>query len=148
MGYLGLLLIGLALLLAALKTKADRIIMSACGAGLLLIAALYISGCFALIFSGVTGLAMLACARWLPRDANDLGLRVIGLASIIDVRFDLLSHTILRASVGSDAWILAAEFGGPTVFLGGLWLLISAAKIFSALKVALREPSNLTFKSG
>ena len=55
MGYLGLLLIGLALLLAALKTKADRIIMSACSAGLLLIAALYIRGCFALIFSGATG---------------------------------------------------------------------------------------------
>lgn len=147
-GYLGSLLIGLALLLAALKTKADRIIMAACGVGLLLIAALYIRDGFALIFSGVTGLAMLACARWLPRNANDLCLRVIGLASIIYVPFDILSDTILRASVRSDARMLAEEFGGPTVFWGGLWLLISAAAIFFALKVALREPSNLTFKSG
>ena len=147
-GYLGSLLIGLALLLAALKTKADRIIMAACGVGLLLIAALYIRDGFALIFSGVTGLAMLACARWLPRNANDLCLRVIGLASIIYVPFDILSDTILRASVRSDARMLAEEFGGPTVFWGGLWLLISAAAISFALKVALREPSNLTFKSG
>jgi len=144
-GYLGSLLIGLALLLGALKTKIDKILMLGCGVVLLLIAALYVRDSFALLFTCATGIAMIAVGYFLSHDINDLILRLLGLSSIIYVPFDILSDTILRSGARSDARMLAEEFGGATVMWGGIWLCLSLLAIFYALKIALKEPSNLTW---
>ena len=142
-GYLGSLLIGVAFLLGALKTKIDKILMMGCGVMMLLIAALYVRDSFALIFTCATGIAMITFGRFLGHDINDLVLRLLGLASMIYVPFDILSDTILRSGARSDARMLAEEFGGPTVMWGGLWLALSLIAILWALKTALRDPSNL-----
>ncbi|SHH05276.1 Peptidase M50B-like [Cognatiyoonia sediminum] len=144
-GYLGSLLIGLALLLGALKTKIDKILMMGCGVVLLLVAALYVRDSFALLFTCVTGIAMIAVGYFLSYDINDLILRLLGLSSMIYVPFDILSDTILRSGARSDARMLAEEFGGATVMWGGIWLCLSLLAIFYALKIALKEPSNLTW---
>lgn len=137
-GYLGSLLIGIALFLAALNSQADKLIMGALGGIMLLVAVLYMREVFALGFTIATGGAMIASAKYLPENANDIGLRVLGLVSMGYVPFDILSDTILRSGQRSDAYNLSNQVGLPTVFWGGLWLVISLYIIFYTLKKGLR----------
>ncbi|MEM9583461.1 MAG: M50 family metallopeptidase [Pseudomonadota bacterium] len=144
-GYVGSLVLGAGLLVSALRSVADRVVMAALGAVTLLVTLLYLSDMFTLAFGLLTGLAMLACAKWLSLQVNDMVLRVIGLNSMIYVPYDIFDDTIRRAHLRSDARMLAEEFGGATVIWGAVWLLISLCVIVLTLRVALRQPSNLTF---
>jgi len=141
-GYLGSLVVGLGLLIAATRTAADRKVMAICGAMTLLIAGLYVREVFALAFGFGTGAVTLLMARYLGHHANDLGLRVIGLASLIYVPYDIFSDTIARSGLQSDARMLAEEFGGTTVMWGGIWLVISLAMIGWCLRYGLGRSSN------
>lgn len=141
-GYLGSLLIGVALFVIAVRTHLDRALLALLGALLLAVSLFYVRDLFALAFGIATGTAMLAAARFLPREACDLVLRVIGLASMIYVPYDIFSDTIARAHLQSDAWMLAQEFGGPTLFWGGLWLVISLGVIALCLRYGLGASSN------
>ena len=137
-GYLGSLLIGVLLYLAALKSKADKLIMGALGATMLLVAALYMREAFALGFTIAAGGAMLASAKFLPENINDGALKVLGLVSMGYVPFDILSDTIIRSNLRSDAYNLSTQTGLPTVFWGGLWLLISLVVIYYTFKRSMR----------
>jgi hypothetical protein len=143
-GYLGSLVIGLGLFAVALRSTADRLVLGGLGAVLLVVAALYIRDGFALVFCLAGGGLMLAGARFLPRLAADLVLRVIGLASMIYVPWDILSDTILRAGERSDARLMAEEIGGATVIWGGLWLIASLATIVLGLRALSRGESHLS----
>ena len=145
-GYLGSLGFGAVILLIALRTNADRALMAALGLVMLVIAALYLREAFALAFAIGAGLAMLAMARFLPRDINDLMLRLFGLLSLIYVPWDIFSDTIQRAGLRSDAYMLAQTYGGATVFWGGLWLVISALVIGACLLWGLGEASNIRLR--
>ncbi len=142
-GYLGSLLIGLVLFVVALWSRADRVVLGGLGVLILGVAALYIREGFALLFCLAAGGLMLAGARYLPRLWADLGLRVIGLASMIYVPYDIVSDTILRAGMPSDAHMLAQEFGGATLLWGGLWLIVSLAVLGVSLRILARGDSNL-----
>lgn len=142
-GYLGSLLIGLAVFAAALGSRADRVVLGLLGAAILGVAALHVREGFALAFCLATGGLMLAGARYLPRVAADLVLRVIGLASMIYVPYDILDDTILRSGERSDARLLAEEIGGATLLWGGLWFALGLVAIGFALKVMSRGESNL-----
>ena len=142
-GYLGSLLIGVLVFLVAVRSHADRVLMGVLGAVMLLVAALFIREWFALAFTVGTGLVMLASARYVPHEMNDLALRVIGLTSMIYVPLDIFSDTIARSGIRSDAYMLAERFGGATVIWGGLWLLISLAVIGVCFRYGLGEGSNV-----
>ncbi|MES0881346.1 M50 family metallopeptidase [Roseibium sp. SCP14] len=144
-GYLGSLLLGVVLLVIAVQTKMDRLAVALFGVVTLLITAFYIRDLFPFVFCSVTGLGLLAAARYLDRRINDLLLRVIGLASMIYVPYDIFDDTIRRSGVRSDAFMLSEEFGGPTLFWGGLWLVLSLAVIVLCAKHGLGQNSNLTF---
>ncbi|MEM9630632.1 MAG: M50 family metallopeptidase [Pseudomonadota bacterium] len=144
-GYLGSLLLGVVLLVVAVQTKMDRLVVGLFGVVTLLITVFYIRDVFPFIFCSLTGLGMLAVARFLDRRLNDLLLRVIGLASMIYVPYDIFDDTIRRSGARSDAFMLSEEFGGPTVFWGGLWLVLSIAVIISCVKYGLGQNSNFTF---
>lgn len=144
-GYLGSLLIGVGLLLVALRTRMDRVVLGALGAVMLLVTLLYVRGWFAFGFAGATGAALLATARFLPRNVSDLALRVIGLSSLIYVPYDILSDTILRAELRSDARMLAEEIGGTTMMWGGVWFVVSLLVIWACLRHGLGADSNLHF---
>jgi len=146
-GYLGSLLIGVLVFLVAVRSHADRVLMGVLGAVLLLVAALFIREWFALAFTVGTGLVMLASARYVPHDVNDLALRVIGLTSMIYVPLDIFSDTIARSGIRSDAFMLAERFGGATVIWGGLWLLIALAVIGVSFTYGLGERSNVGGKT-
>ncbi len=144
-GYIGSLLIGVAILLIALKSKVDHVLMGCLGIATLLIAGFYIREGFALGFSVGLGVLMLASAWYLPHSINDTALRVIGLSSMIYVPFDIFSDTIARTGIRSDAYILAEEYGGTTVMWGGLWLVISLAVIGVCVRFGLGACSNISF---
>lgn len=145
-GYLGSLLLGMGLLFAALRSKADRAVVAGLGLLLLLVSVLYLRGMFALLFCVGLAVVLLAMARWLDHRANDLVLRVIGLTSMIYVPFDIFSDTIARSHLRSDAWMMANEFGGTTMLWGGLWLVLSLVSIGVALKSLLGQESNIHLK--
>jgi len=145
-GYLGSLLIGIGLLLAAARTKADRKVMAGCGIVMLVIAGLYIRTLFALGFTIAVGVAMLIVARTFSNRVNDMILRVIGLSSMIYVPYDIFSDTLARSSARSDARMLAEEFGGTTMMWGVIWLVISVAMIAWALRYGLGRNSNLQLR--
>ena len=144
-GYLGSLGLGVFLLLIALRTRADRLAMGLCGLVLLATAALYMRALFPLAFSVLFGGAMLASARYLSVQVNDMALRVIGLTSVIYVPYDIFDDTIARSGLRSDAYMLANEFGGPTMLWGGIWLALSLLVIVFCLRFGVGPRSNLRF---
>jgi peptidase M50B-like protein len=144
-GYIGSLLIGAALLLIALHTKWDRVVLGLFGIVMLLVTAFYVRSLFPLIFCIVTGVGLLAIARYLDRAVSDMVLRIIGLTSLIYVPYDIFDDTIARSGQRSDAYMLAEEFGGPTMFWGGLWLVLSLAVIAMCLRYGIGQSSNFKF---
>ena len=144
-GYLGSLMLGMVLLILALQTKADRAVLAVFGGVMCLVALLYIRDLFALVFCIGTGSAIFATAWYLRREVSDLVLRVIGLTSVIYVPFDIFDDTIRRSGIRSDAFMLAEEFGGPTMMWGGVWLVLSGIAIYLCLRYCLGPESNLHF---
>ena len=147
-GYLGSLLIGVALLMTALRSQADRTATALLGAVLLLVTILYVRDIFAALFCASAGIILLATARFLGHTTNDMVLRVIGLSSLIYVPYDIFDDTIARASLSSDARMLAVEFGGTTMMWGALWLLISSGVILWCLHRIMGQSSNLPLGAG
>jgi hypothetical protein len=141
-GYMGSLLLGVGLLLIALRTDADRLVLGLFGFVMLLVTALYIRDIFPLVFCTIIGVAMMATARFLTHRINDFVLRIIGLSSVIYVPYDIFSDTIARSGLRSDAYMLAEYVGGPTIFWGGLWLVLSFAVIGFCLRFAFGQNSN------
>ena len=103
-----------------------------------MVAALYMREWFALGFTIAAGAAMVACARFLPENINDTALRVLGLVSMGYVPFDILSDTILRSNLRSDAYNLSTQTGLPTVLWGGLWLLVSLFVVWKVMRASLK----------
>ncbi len=146
-GYVGSLVIGMVLLVLALRSTADRIVMAVLGTVTLLATVLYMRDAFTIAFGAVTGAAMLACAKWFSLAVNDMVLRVIGLSSMIYVPYDIFDDTIRRSTLRSDAFMLAEEFGGTTIMWGATWLVISLLVIVVALRFALGQHSNIDFRA-
>ncbi|MFM2388959.1 MAG: hypothetical protein RLZZ437_514 [Pseudomonadota bacterium] len=145
-GYMGSLLIGVALFLVALRSNLDRAAVAMLGICTLLITALFIRDGFPVLFCTVAGAVMLIVARWLPHGINDMLLRIIGLTSMLYAPYDIISDTITRSHLNSDARMLANEFGGATLLWGGLWLMISLAVIAVTLRYGLGPNSNITLR--
>lgn len=145
-GYLGSLLIGIFLFVIALRFHIDRLTVGILGGLMLLIAAIYMRETFALGFTILMGVILLASAKFLAIKANDLILRVIGLTSMIYVPYDIVSDTLLRSGQMSDARIIATTYGGPTIFWGMLWLIISLLTIAAVFRYGLKGRSNLALK--
>jgi len=145
-GYVGSLMLGMALLLVALRTRMDRAAVMALGFLMLVVTLLYVRGLFGVAFSLATGVALLAIGRYLSREINDMVLRLIGLTSVIYVPYDIFDDTIARSGLRSDAYMLAEQYGGPTMFWGALWLAISLAVIYWGLRRGIGRNSNLSFR--
>ena len=145
-GYTGSLLFGVALVLLAVRTNWDRTVLGGLGALLLVVTGFYVRDLYAVGFALTTGVLMLATARFLPRDVNDLILRIIGLTSMIYVPIDIYSDTIIRSYLRSDARMLAEEFGGATLLWGGLWMAISLVVIVLTLRRGLGRDSNIRLR--
>jgi hypothetical protein len=143
-GYVGSLLCGVVLLVAGLRSQADRAVVGLLGGLMLLVTALYIRELFAVGFGLATGVGMLAMAWFLPHQVNDLALRLIGLTSLIYAPRDIISDTIARSHLRSDAFMLGEHLGGGAMFWGVIWLAISFVVIGLCLRFGLGSASNMT----
>ena len=88
-------------------------------------------------------LVLVGIARLLPAQVSDYALRVIGVMSLLYVPRDIFSDTIERSHLRSDARMLAEEFGGGTWLWGGLWLLLSLAICYVAVRWSLKRRPNV-----
>lgn len=143
-GYLGSMLWGGAILVAAARTRYDRQIMAVLGTILLLAALLWVRPflSFALAFVLLTGLAMLAAARWLGEQGNDLLLRLIGLTSCLYAIADIKSDAMDRDIPGSDAWVIAESIPLMSGWMvGAIWIALSLLASGGFLWLAARGPA-------
>ncbi len=145
-GYLGSLLLGSALFIFGLHTTWDRTMVAGLGVIMIALALIYMRELFPLVFCLGTGVVLLGVARFLDQRVSDLVLRIIGLTSMIYVPYDIFSDTILRSHLNSDARIMSQMIGGPTLFWGVLWLVISVVVVAAVLRYALTASSNIEIK--
>jgi hypothetical protein len=132
-GYLGSLVIGALLLVLAAHSKHDRWILAALGLMMLVLTVVYVRNGFGLFFGLSGALILIGMAAWLPAAISDFALKLIGIVSMLYVPLDIISDTLERSHLHSDARILAElTFGGPRLW-GLLWLAISAAVILLSL---------------
>ncbi len=146
-GYLGSLFFGILFFLLALRTNLDRIALGALGALLILVTLIYMSGVFPILYGVLTGAVFLAVAYFLSHDLNDLILRALGLINMIYVPYDIFSDTLARSQARSDARILSEIVGGPTVFWGAIWLILSVISIIACLRIGLRSGTNISLEN-
>nr|WP_268821564.1 M50 family metallopeptidase [Octadecabacter dasysiphoniae] len=150
-GYLGSLLIGAGLFLAAVNTRADRGVAAGVGALLIAVSVIYIRDLFPFVFAALLGGAIIGMAWKLPAQLSDLSLRVIGFVSMLYVPWDIITDTIFpspyRGPNMSDAERIATQTGLTEGIVGILWLIIALAVIFATLRIALRHPSNIVLRA-
>jgi hypothetical protein len=131
-GYLGSMLFGGVILVAAARTRNDRLLAALVGLSVLALTIVFVRTLFGIGFGLVFGTALVCSARWLPQAVNDMLLRFLGLASVlyavIDIKEDLVSRTV----PGSDAYAMSRELFLPPVFWGLLWMALAvvAAGVF------------------
>lgn len=136
-GYVGSMLWGSGLILAAARTERDRQITALLAAFLAGMTLLYVRSPFGFVF-GLGAAAGLAWAsRRLPDAANDALLKVVGATSCLYVIPDIWSDVVMR-SCNSDAKMLASEYFGPRLMWGGLWIAASLGVLWATLKAAAR----------
>lgn len=141
-GYVGSLLWGGAILLLATRTTRDKLISIVLGAIFLLAALLWMRplNSFGFGFAVLTGAALILIGWKLNEDINDFLLKLIGLTSILYVPLDIVSDTLARPHLPSDARLLAELTHVPSIFWGLLWLTIACAAGAYFLVLAARTP--------
>lgn len=141
-GYVGSLLWGGVILLLAVRTTRDKTVSMVLGAIMLLVALLWVRPLlsFGFGFALLTGLALILVGWKLSEDVNDFLLKLIGLTSILYVPLDVISDTLARPHLPSDARLLAEMTHVPSIFWGLLWLTISCAAGAYFLVLASRTP--------
>ncbi len=137
-GYLGSLIWGIVIYLLAVRTRFDKPLMGALGASIITMAFFFSSESFAMTFSIVVGVVMMASAYFVPMKINDMILRVIGMTSMLYAPLDIYSDTIQRSHLRSDAFMLAEEIGGSTMIWGGIWISISVVLLALTLYISLK----------
>ncbi|MCS6859755.1 MAG: M50 family metallopeptidase [Abditibacteriales bacterium] len=142
-GYLGSMVWGSAILLAASRLNNDRPLMGALGLILLFVTVRFVPltlNAFGFVFGLVVGAVMLGLALKAPESVNDFILRFLGFTSclyvVLDIKEDLLSP--YSSSIQSDATMLAQMTGIPAMVWGGLWFLIALGVLGFTLYFASR----------
>lgn len=138
-GYLGSLIWGLIIYVIAVMNKLNKVLMITLGVIIGIITIMFVSNLFAVVFGLVITAVMILIGIYIPEKINNFILRLIGLTSMIYVPLDILSDTIYRSHLKSDARMLAEEFGGVTIIWGGIWLLLSVIVLLLCLRWTLKK---------
>jgi peptidase M50B-like protein len=133
-GYVGSLLFGVAILLVSARTRLSQYLTMLLGIGAVSVALFcmregrwFAAGC-GLVFASLAPL---------PRRVSELALRVVGVTSCLYAILDIKSDVIDRPNAPSDAAVLAARTGVPSVIWGVLWIVISLVVTVYAAKWAV-----------
>lgn len=137
-GYLGSMLFGGAILVAAARTRRDARLAATLGLVVVALTLLLVRSLFGFLFGVLFSTALLAAARWLPDAANDVLLKFLGLCSIAYAVMDIKDDLVTRTVPGSDAWQMSHELFLPPVFWGVLWLAAAVVAGLVAVGLAAR----------
>ena len=140
-GYLGSMIFGGVILVAASRTDFDRQIMQTLGIVLLIVSIFYVRPflSFGFGFGVATSLGMLGLASFASKSLNDLSLKLIGLTSCLYAALDIKSDLIDRDIPESDASRFAELFGGTSYLWGIVWMLIAIASSVYFFIIATRK---------
>ena len=138
-GYLGSLIWGLGIYMIAVSNKFSKILMIILGVIIGIITLIFVRNLFAVFFGLIITAVMILIGIYVHDKINNFILKLIGLTSMIYVPLDIVSDTIYRSHIKSDASMLADEFGGATIIWGSIWLIISVIVLFFCLRWALRR---------
>ncbi len=140
-GYLGSLLVGGVILVAAAGSRQDRVITGILGVVLAAVTLLLVRPWFGfgMIFGLAAAAVLLLAARFLSHGLNDFLLSVIGLTSCLYAVIDIKSDVLDRPELRSDARMLAELTGLPTVLWGLLWIVLAVVGTFLFVRLALRS---------
>ncbi len=143
-GYLGSLILGGLILLAASHVKRKNIPVLMLGLVVFVATIVYVRPVigFGFFFGAIAGIALVTAAQKLPNAANGYILTVIGLTSTLYAVLDIKSDILDRPGAQSDAAMLADLTGVPTIAWGAVWMLISVclAFVFIVFASATVEP--------
>ncbi len=135
-GYLGSMLWGGLILLAASRTRADRLISLLIGLAVAAVTVLFVRNLFGVLFGLAFAAAMAAMWRWGGEAINDFVLRLLGLTSILYAVIDIYSDLIVRTVPCSDAAAMSRALFGPPVMWGVLWMALALGAAFLFLKLS------------
>lgn len=140
-GYLGSLVWGGLILVAAARSRFDQAITAGLGLLLLGSALLWVRPVFSFGFGFAlaVGVALILAGLYLPPSANDFLLKAVGLTSILYAVFDIQDDVLSRPHLlESDASLLADLTGLPTLFWGLLWMAVAVVAAIAFLSLAGR----------
>lgn len=125
-GYLGSLLLGVLLVLAAQWRRVrPGLLLQIVGGVVLVLTALYLRNAFGLAFGIAFGAALLWGGGRLPGQWPARVLMALGLTSCLYAVLDIKSDILDRPELRSDAAMLAEMTGIPTVAWGVLWITVA-----------------------
>jgi hypothetical protein len=144
-GYLGSLLWGGLILIFAAKSRADKTISTLLGLLLFVVTIIWVRPflSFGFGFGLVSAAALVFVGLFLPRDLNDLVLKIVGLTNCLYAVLDIKSDILDRSSLQSDARMLAELTHIPTLVWGVVWIVLALFASLCFLYQACRS-SNLT----
>lgn len=142
-GYLGSLGWG-ALILVGARSRGGwpRTLAGVIGVVVLAVTLLFVRNLFGVVFGLAFGTALIAGSRRLSLEANRLLLTALGLTSCLYAILDIKSDVLDRPDVVSDARMLAALTGVPTVVWGLLWIGVALAASAWLLRWAMRRAAS------
>jgi len=135
-GYLGSMLWGGLILVAAARTKRDRAISMGLGLAVAAATLLFVRNLFGFIFGVLFAAGMAAMGRWGGQALNDFVLKLLGLTSILYAVIDIYSDLIARTVPCSDAAAMSKLMFGPPVLWGILWMILALAAAGLSLRLA------------
>lgn len=138
-GYLGSLLWGSTILLAAVKTRLDQQITAGLGVLLLLVTAIWVRNLEGIIICVLTGFALLGIAAYTNEKICDQFLKFLGLTSCFYVIIDIKEDLIDRSVAGSDAYEIARLLHIPDWLVGGAWFILAAIITWKVLAYSLKK---------
>lgn len=139
-GYLGSLLFGLGMLIAAgARPQRVRLVLGAIGVLVLGSALLLVRGVFGLVFTALAGAALVVTARKASVRAQRVVLTVLGVTSAIYALLDIRSDVLSRPHLPSDAAMLHEMTGVPTLVWGLLWFGLGLGLGWLALRRELER---------
>ncbi len=140
-GYLGSMLWGALILIAAARTRYDRYLSGAIGAFILILTLLYVRNLFGFAAAVLFSLGLILSGWKLSEKTNDLVLKVIGMTSCLYAVLDIVDDVLRRPGIGSDADMLARHTGLPSLAWGALWVLAAVATTVASLWTASKGES-------
>ena len=139
-GYLGSMLFGTLILLAASRTRFRKATSFLLGLVFLACVTFYVRSMFDFFFGLAWGVALASAGWWLPEDANDLLLSYLGTASCLFAVFDLRDLWRLGSAADTDAGHFSEKILPlPPRVWAALWAAVAVVWALAALRAAVRS---------